>query len=238
PVKAVANGTVALVYNGGTGCVWWAYGILVKHTLPDGTAVYSQYMHVDPNVSKGQQVGRGDVIAHTHNLGNPQCSPNHLHFAVWIGGDAYTTQTERGRLPQIPCGGESAFPGHFVDPTQFIASHGGGGGGGGGGGPNVCAPYACGQTQYWTCGGGGNLHECAADGNPIQTTCSTGCHSTGTCTDDICNDGSGGNCSSGNGLYCGGDTVSGDPNNLYRCTNGAISFVQNCPAGCQWMPPG
>lgn len=59
------------------------------------------------------------------------------------------------------------------------------------------------------------------------------------------------------GLYCGGDRVSGDPNTLYQCVRGVLYFVQQCgnPGGfgggrwgggagglgnvsCVWEPPG
>ena len=48
----------------------------------------------------------------------------------------------------------------------------------------------------------------------------------------------GGSCPNGDGLYCGGDGVSGNRNTLYRCSGGALSVVQNCASGCQYMPAG
>ena len=40
------------------------------------------------------------------------------------------------------------------------------------------------------------------------------------------------------GLYCGGDYVSGDPSTLYRCSAGNLSAVEPCASGCQVMPAG
>jgi len=39
-----------------------------------------------------------------------------------------------------------------------------------------------------------------------------------------------------NGLYCGGNKVTGDSNTLYRCINGNLSVVNECPSGCKPMP--
>jgi surface antigen len=48
-----------------------------------------------------------------------------------------------------------------------------------------------------------------------------------------------GACPQGDGLYCGGNGVSGDGSTLYRCTTGAgLSVVQACSAGCEPMPDG
>lgn len=50
---------------------------------------------------------------------------------------------------------------------------------------------------------------------------------------------SGGNpppqCPGGDGLFCGGDTVSGDPNTLFCCYLGSKTVVQACQGGCQVM---
>lgn len=41
-----------------------------------------------------------------------------------------------------------------------------------------------------------------------------------------------------NGLYCGGNKVTGDANTLYRCINGNLSVVNSCSDGCKPMPEG
>lgn len=46
-----------------------------------------------------------------------------------------------------------------------------------------------------------------------------------------------GRCAVADGLYCGGNGVSGASNVLYRCTNGWVTVAQRC-AACEWMPDG
>lgn len=41
-----------------------------------------------------------------------------------------------------------------------------------------------------------------------------------------------------NGLYCGGDYISGDPNTLYRCTSHQLTVEQSCSGGCVVQPNG
>lgn len=45
-------------------------------------------------------------------------------------------------------------------------------------------------------------------------------------------------CVSGDGLYCGGNGVAGDPNTLYRCSGGNPALEAFCLAGCQPNTPG
>jgi hypothetical protein len=42
----------------------------------------------------------------------------------------------------------------------------------------------------------------------------------------------------GNGAYCGGGLVGGDPNALYNCQNGTTANKEQCASGCQVNPPG
>lgn len=44
-----------------------------------------------------------------------------------------------------------------------------------------------------------------------------------------------GTCVYGNGLYCGGNGVSGDPSTLYDCQNGVLAIDQVCSFGCEHM---
>lgn len=48
----------------------------------------------------------------------------------------------------------------------------------------------------------------------------------------------GGSCPLGNGLYCGGNGITGNANTLYRCTNGALTVEASCIAGCFYAPDG
>jgi hypothetical protein len=45
-------------------------------------------------------------------------------------------------------------------------------------------------------------------------------------------------CVNGNGLYCGGDGVVGNPSTLYQCTGGALTVSAVCSLGCQHEPAG
>ncbi len=42
----------------------------------------------------------------------------------------------------------------------------------------------------------------------------------------------------GDGSYCGGDIIAGDPKTLYRCSGGQVASAQVCANGCEWMPSG
>ncbi|MCX5787506.1 MAG: phosphodiester glycosidase family protein [Elusimicrobia bacterium] len=50
--------------------------------------------------------------------------------------------------------------------------------------------------------------------------------------------GANGACPSGNGLYCGGDGVTGDSGTLFRCASGTLTVVSHCANGCESMPAG
>lgn len=74
-VRAVANGVVEsatlMGYDG--------YVLIVRHTLPDATAVWSVYWHVaDVQVAQGQAVSLGQPLAAIHNRG----SNSHLHWEI------------------------------------------------------------------------------------------------------------------------------------------------------------
>jgi hypothetical protein len=40
------------------------------------------------------------------------------------------------------------------------------------------------------------------------------------------------------GLYCGGDYISGDPGTLYQCSSGELTVYETCASGCQTMSDG
>lgn len=111
-VNAVADGYVMYTrqccYNPGG-------NVLIRHTLADGSFVYSHYGHVTPVVESGVMVTRGQKIATVYNQGGN----SHLHFEIrttetgfggsWPG-DGYTPNDPRSY--------------GYLDPTGFIASHG------------------------------------------------------------------------------------------------------------------
>jgi GH25 family lysozyme M1 (1,4-beta-N-acetylmuramidase) len=45
-------------------------------------------------------------------------------------------------------------------------------------------------------------------------------------------------CSFGDGLYCGGNGVKGDPRSLFKCGGGAKTLSKVCAAGCDVKPAG
>jgi hypothetical protein len=120
---------------------------------------------------------------------------------------------------------------------------GGGSGSGSGGG---CAGFSDGLY----CGGDGvsgdasTLYQCSGGNlSPVQT-CDDGCQTMPNGTNDACapsggGGGGGGGCSGLNdGLYCGGDYVSGDASTLYQCSGGNLSVSQVCANGCQVQANG
>lgn len=50
--------------------------------------------------------------------------------------------------------------------------------------------------------------------------------------------GGGTSCPGGDGLYCGGNGVTGAAATLYRCAGGVFSVAQSCTYGCAHMPAG
>jgi hypothetical protein len=90
------------------------------------------------------------------------------------------------------------------------------------------------------CGGDGvggdssTLYDCVNHSlEPIQN-CGNGCKYNPPGVQDVCNSApqSLGWCPN-NGLYCGGDYVSGDPSTLYRCTSHVLTVEQWCASGCK-----
>lgn len=104
---------------------------------------------------------------------------------------------------------------------------------------DVCAGAANGKY----CGGelGGladhnSLYTCSGGMTASVEACTLGC-ANGACKQQMVSD----PCASamyGNGAYCGGGLVGGDPNSLYNCQNGTTASKMSCPNGCQVNPPG
>jgi hypothetical protein len=87
-------------------------------------------------------------------------------------------------------------------------------------------------------GDSGILYQCSGGAlTPVQT-CTNGCQVNPPGVNDQCTGAGAGSCPSGNGLYCGGDGITGDSSVLYQCVDGALSVVQTCTSGCQVNPPG
>lgn len=122
PVRAVANGSVvattALTNGAGSEL---GHGVAVEHELPNGSTIYSVYVHVDiePGIAVGSPVERGQTIASIAPL--TAFSP-HLHFELrtrfdpsdWYPGD--DTCGYYATLEAIAANG-------FIDPVGFIDTH-------------------------------------------------------------------------------------------------------------------
>jgi hypothetical protein len=110
PVYAVSPGTVvAKSTNGWEGI---NVGLLIKHTLSDGTQFNALYGHILTNLNVGDRVHGGVEIGRigAHSGGN------HLHFGV----------TSSSSTPPSPWGAmpNSSYPGTngFVDPLNWITT--------------------------------------------------------------------------------------------------------------------
>ena len=85
PIKAVASGTVTVAQYGYSG----GYGnyVMISH----GNGVQTLYGHCNSlNVSVGEQVSQGQVIAFVGNTGNS--FGNHLHLEIRVNGVAQNPQ--------------------------------------------------------------------------------------------------------------------------------------------------
>lgn len=116
PVKAVANGVVKKLHQTGG---YPGDAILLEHTLPDGTTLYSMYGHVKHGsytLNLGQTVSIGDFLGFVHIDG----SNTHLHFEV----RQYEVPPEQPNC--VPIGaGYTAPKVHpdsvgYLNPTEFI----------------------------------------------------------------------------------------------------------------------
>ena len=85
PIKAVASGTVTVAQYGYSG----GYGnyVMISH----GNGIQTLYGHCNSlNVSVGQSVSQGQVIAYVGNTGNSY--GNHLHLEIRVNGVAQNPQ--------------------------------------------------------------------------------------------------------------------------------------------------
>jgi len=112
PVYAIANGTVV---NSGAYGVGWGNIIVIEHTLPDTTKVWSVYAHLDVrsvvagwDVEKGREIG---TIGKGHN--NEYAA--HLHFEI----------RKQQLIPNYWPTGQSIqeVQAKYHHPTDFINSH-------------------------------------------------------------------------------------------------------------------
>ncbi|RME48531.1 MAG: hypothetical protein D6795_12795 [Deltaproteobacteria bacterium] len=116
PVYAAADGVVRCAeyvnYPG--------YVVVIEHTLPDGSTVYTQYGHLEaPLVLAGESVTRGDqigtVLPWPGNLEN-----SHVHFEVrqwleWSSGNCWG--------PGYATSGHSPEEEGWLDPREWYFAH-------------------------------------------------------------------------------------------------------------------
>jgi murein DD-endopeptidase MepM/ murein hydrolase activator NlpD len=79
PIYAIAHGVVVTAKYFATS---WGNIVLLRHALPDGTSVWSQYAHLNEmHVAEGDVVLRGQQVG-TLGKGAKNKFPAHLHFEV------------------------------------------------------------------------------------------------------------------------------------------------------------
>jgi murein DD-endopeptidase MepM/ murein hydrolase activator NlpD len=114
PVYACADGVVT--FSAETGGSWQAL-VVIEHTMPDNSKVYSRYGHVDNRiVSQGDRVVRGQQIAQVGQSGG-QGGNFHLHF------DISTTGVLKLNPQNWPGFDFQALLRDYVEPKTFILAH-------------------------------------------------------------------------------------------------------------------
>ena len=105
----------------------WGNVVSIKHTLADGTKIWSNYAHLSKiSVTKGSTVKQLDQIGAVGNTGNSY--GNHLHFQIDTGGSFHPFYFgscvkgigEMGSVNGTLC--RSELLSNTVDPIAFIES--------------------------------------------------------------------------------------------------------------------
>ena len=233
-VSAVGDGQV--VYAGLVN--YPGHVVLIRHDLSDAQrralglsspVVYSQYGHLT-----GLVVKAGDAVKSGQKLGtlHDQASNTHLHWEI-----------RSAEKPPL-CGTTYWGPGYtgpgtratdfgYLNPSASLRALQGATGGG----------SACPGGDGLYCGGNGvtgaadTLYRCTAGALSVAQVCRDGCEHMPSGTSDRCAAPPGA-CAVSNGLYCGGNGVTGAANVLYRCTDRVLKFVQTCSKGCERRPTG
>lgn len=120
PVYAIANGVVKRISKDqawGPGNV----GILITHTLQDGTQFLALYGHIRSQLKEGQAVTAGDPIG---VVGHYPRDGDHLHFGIHYGTNVPLTM-----WGDVPCKDhwtpteehpENPFKNGFTEPISYI----------------------------------------------------------------------------------------------------------------------
>lgn len=141
PVYATANGAVVATGNYGAG---WGNIILIRHDLPSGGSVWSQYAHLQTilvssgNVAKGQQIGKiGKGFNNEYSA--------HLHFEIrkismaadaWVSGLSQAQIQDRYYRPSafinanrtLACGFVVGQGASGSEQSAFVSAHNAAGG--------------------------------------------------------------------------------------------------------------
>lgn len=123
-------------------------------------------------------------------------------------------------------------------PTTSQSSSSGAGGGGGAPATDPCQGVSDGDHCGSSLGGladHASLYACQGGMTVSATPCPAGCAADAcvTAMADPC-----ASAQSGNGAYCGGSLLGGDPQKLYQCQSGATQSTTSCASGCLVEPPG
>lgn len=113
PVYAVANGVV--VYSRLYTLSSFGNIILIQHTLPDGSQVWSQYAHLrDRLKNEGDVVNKGDLIG-TIGKGLNNMYWAHLHFEIrirWLEAYSWPSNWPVSTVTQ-----------YYINPVDYINNH-------------------------------------------------------------------------------------------------------------------
>jgi len=115
-VYPISSGEIVAISSSGWNCRGSSgnVGVVVRHTLEDGTEFLALYGHVRTNLRVNDTVFPGKAFATVGQW----CNGNHLHFGMHPG--LTMPATNWGSLPCRKC--KDSHNG-FVDPLEFIRNH-------------------------------------------------------------------------------------------------------------------
>lgn len=91
----------------------WSYSIVLGHGGNNYNCYTTTYWHLNPTVTEGQKVSKGQLIGYIYDL----LDKSHLHFGVRLA--SYDFPANPGALPRTACGGYPGFPEYFTNPAQL-----------------------------------------------------------------------------------------------------------------------
>ena len=128
PIYSVSAGRVVFARSAGWGVSTAADGVvIVDHTLPDLSHIYSMYGHLDPTkllVARGARVSKGQIIAGGLNrLEYDAEVTSYLHWEMryFLDGSKIRRAPDYRRSCNGVAGPAYSYPGH---PDSFVANNG------------------------------------------------------------------------------------------------------------------